>query len=217
MTGSDRAGRLARTLVERHGTTLAEDAGIKLADKPSPLWQLLVLSLLLSARISSDIAVAAAQELFKAGYRTPQRMAEAAWQQRVDVLGRARYKRYDERTSTMLGETANRVLDEYGGDLRRLHEAAGSDADEIGRRLQQFKGIGPTGAGIFCREVQAVWTDLAPYVDSVAADGAAKVGLPRDPAKLAALVADTDVVRLVAACVRAARDDDVVTDVKGRD
>jgi hypothetical protein len=197
-----------RALLERHGTTYAEDAGIRLDDKPAPLWELLVLSLLLSARIGSDIAVAAARELSKAGYTTPQKMRDATWQQRVDALGRGHYRRYDERTATQLGEMADRVLGEYGGDLRRLHEAG-----DVEQGLQEFKGIGPAGAAIFCREVQGVWTDLAPYVDKLAADGAKRLGLPPD--RLGDLVPQKDLPRLVAACVRAARDQKVVDDVRG--
>jgi hypothetical protein len=41
-----------RTLLDRNGTTYAEEAGIRLADKPSPLYRLLVVALLLSARIA---------------------------------------------------------------------------------------------------------------------------------------------------------------------
>lgn len=200
----------AHTLMDRHGTTFAAEAGITLRDKPSPLWRLLVLSLLLSARISSDIAVAAARELSTAGYRTPRAMADSTWQQRVDALGRGHYRRYDERTATMLGQVAEAVLDDYRGDLRRLHSAS----NDIESDLQQFKGIGPTGAAVFCREVQGVWSDLAPYVDSLAADGAERLGLPRSADRLAGLVPAKDLPRLVAACVRAARDDDVVDDVR---
>jgi hypothetical protein len=204
---------LARTLVERHGATFAEEAGFTVTDKPSPLWRLLVLSLLLSARISSDIAVAAARELSKAGYRTPKAMAQATWQDRVDALGRGHYRRYDERTSTMLGDTAEMVLDRYHGDLRKLRAEAERPQD-VPELLQQFKGIGATGAHIFCREVQAAWPELAPYVDGVAAKGAERLGLPSAPGRLAALVPDADLPRLVAGCVRAARDKSVVDDVK---
>src|SRR4051794_33307419 len=203
---------VVKALLERHGTTYAEDAGISLADKPAPLWQLLVLSLLLSARISSDIAVAAARELMDAGFGTPGAMQHASWQDRVDALGRGHYRRYDERTATQLGEVAELVLEEYDGDLRKLHERS----DDVEKDLQQFKGIGPAGAAIFCREVQGVWTDLAPYVDKLAADGAARVGLPKSADKLADLVARKDLPRLVAACVRASRDKDVVDDVRGQ-
>ena len=201
---------MVKALLERHGTTYAQDAGIKLDDKPSPIWQLLVLSLLLSARIGSDIAVAAARELFKAGYRTPQKMKDASWQDRVDALGRGHYRRYDERTATQLGELADRVLDEYGGDLRRLRD----ESDGVEQALQKFKGIGPAGAAIFCREVQGTWSDLAPYVDKLAAEGAQRLGLPSSADKLADLVAREDLPRLVAGCVRAARDKKVVDDVR---
>jgi endonuclease III len=206
---------VVEALLRDHGTTYAEDAGIRLRDKPSPLWQLLVLSLLLSARIGSGIAVAAARELFEAGYRTPRKMAEASWQDRVDALGRGHYRRYDERTATMLGEVAQAVLDDYRGDLRRLHEQV-EDVAGLENALQQFKGIGPAGASIFCREVQGVWPDVAPYVDDVAARGAKRLGLPTAADELAGLVARDDLPRLVAACVRASLDEDLAEDVRDR-
>lgn len=193
-------------VLERHGTTYAEQAGIALADKPSPLYRLLVLSLLLSARISADIAVAAAREFSRAGYRTAERMAGATWQQRVDALGRGHYRRYDERTSTMLGDGAQLLLDDYAGDLRRLHRDAGS-ASDLEKLLQRHPGIGPTGAAIFCREVQGVWSDVAPYADRRVVDGAKKLGLPASAERLAGLVSPSDLPRLTAACVRAALDD----------
>ena len=204
---------IVAALLERHGSTYAEDAGIRLADKPAPLWQLLVLSLLLSARISSQIAVAAAREVFEAGCGTPRGTRDTTWQQRVSALGRGHYKRYDERTATQLGELADAVLGEYSGDLRTLHERAG-DADELAAALQRFKGIGPAGAAIFLREVQGVWTDLAPYVDDLAAKGADRLGLATAPDELGALVDTHDLPHLVAACVRAARDKKVVDDVR---
>lgn len=204
---------VVRTLLDRSGTTYAEEAGIRLRDKPAPLWQLLVLSLLLSARIGSDIAVAAARELFAAGYRTPERMQGATWQDRVDALGRGHYRRYDERTATQLGTLADAVLEDHRGDLRRLHDSA-EDVKGVEAGLQEFTGIGPAGAAIFCREVQGVWPDLAPYVDSLAQDGAGRLGLPTSPKELAGLVSADDLPRLVASCIRAARDDGLVDDIR---
>jgi hypothetical protein len=191
---------LARALLDRHGTSYAERAGITLKDTPSPLYRLLVLSLLLSARISADIAVAAAKELSRAGYRTPKAMAAATWQNRVDALGRGHYRRYDERTATMLGDGAERLTDEYGGDLRRLHESADSRTD-VEERLQRFPGIGPAGAAIFCREVQSTWTDLWPYVDAKAQEGAKAVGLPSSAQRLSRLVPRSALPRLLAGCI----------------
>jgi co-chaperonin GroES (HSP10) len=201
-----RKSELVRVLLDRYGTTYAEEAGIRLADKPSPLYRLLVLALLLSARIGAPIAVAAAKELSTAGMRTPRAMAEASWQQRVDALGRGGYRRYDERTSTMLGEGAELLLEKYRGDLRKLRQGA-EGRSQIEELLQEFKGIGPLGAAIFCREVQGLWTELAPYVDDRAAEGAAHLGLPRTPSRLAAYVDRSDLPRLLAACVRAGHDE----------
>lgn len=203
---------IVATLVREHGTPFAEDAGITLRDKPAPLYQLLVLSLLLSARIGSDIAVAGARELFRSGYRTPQKMLDAGWKQRVAALGRAHYRRYDERASTALGNGATKLIDDYDGDLRKLR-AASSGREQMLGRLQDFPGIGPTGSSIFCREVQAVWPELAPFVDRKVLDGAERLELPAEPAKLGKFVEPQDMPRLAAGCVRAALHEKIAEDV----
>src|SRR5690625_961671 len=122
---STTAKRRARCAVQTYGITYAEEATITLRDKPAPLYQLLVLATLLSARISAAIAVAAARELYRAGYRTPRRMADATWQQRVDALGRGGYRRYDERTATMLGDGAEQLLCGQRGTLWRFRHDVG--------------------------------------------------------------------------------------------
>ena len=94
-------------LLDQYGRTFAAQAGIALADKPRPLYQLLVVSTLLSARISADIAVAAARELFRAGYRTPRRMLEASWQDRVDALGRGHYRRWQKTPAHQFDQVKN--------------------------------------------------------------------------------------------------------------
>jgi endonuclease III len=150
------ADKQIMVLLDRYGRTYAEDAGIRLADRPASLYQLLVLATLLSARISARVAVTAACELFRAGYRTPRAMLEASWQDRVDALGRGHYRRYDERTATMLGDGAELCIRRWRGDLRRLHEEARGDVTRLRELLMEFSGIGPTGADIFLREVQDV-------------------------------------------------------------
>jgi hypothetical protein len=80
---------LARSVLDRYGRTFAEEAGIRLADEPAPLFQLLVLAQLLSARIGAGVAVATAAELFSAGWTTPQRLREAGRGSVVAALGRA--------------------------------------------------------------------------------------------------------------------------------
>ena len=193
-------------LLDRAGVTYAQDAKIKMANTPAPLWQLLVLANLLSARISSGIAVDAARELFTAGGRTPKGMAGLTWQQRVDALGRGHYVRYDESTATRLGECADLAQNEYRGDLRNLAERGGHDPAKIGKLLQEFTGIGPTGVTIFFREAQSVWPFLRPQFDKIALDGADRIGLPADPDRLAALVSGDDLAAFSAGLVRVSRE-----------
>lgn len=192
-------------LLERHGRTYAQEAGIRLRDEPAALYQLLVLANLLSARIGAPVAVASARALFDAGHRTPEAMQASSWRQRVQALGRGGYKRYDERTATMLGDGAALLLDTWGGDLRTLRDAADGPRDVL-RRLQDFPGIGPTGASIFAREVQGVWPVMAPHVDAKALAGARRLGLPEDAAALAELVAAEQLSMLASALVRVALD-----------
>ncbi|HEU5429717.1 MAG TPA: endonuclease [Actinocrinis sp.] len=190
-------------LLKEHGQTFADEAGVRLRDTPGPLYQLLVVCVVSSIRIRANIAVAAARELFAAGYRSPTRMLNATWQQRVDALGRAHYKRYDESTATALGDGAQLILDRWHGDLRKLRAEAGHDPRRIREMLQEVPRIGPVGAEIFCREAQSLWPELRPTFDQRAIRGAAKAGLPTDPHELAALVSEQDLPRLAAALVRA--------------
>ncbi|GAC66487.1 hypothetical protein [Gordonia soli] len=206
---------IVRTLINRAGRTYADEAGITLKNTPAPLFRLLVLTSLLSARISADIAVAAARELFAAGYRTPEKMAESTWQDRVDALGRGHYVRYDESTATQLGETAQAVLDDYRGDLRLLGESAEHRPSAAADLIRRFPGIGPVGADIFLREVQDVWDWVAPYFDERALSTADELGLPKDPFALADL-ADGAPAALAAALVRASLDDELRADFMGR-
>ncbi|HEX9335866.1 MAG TPA: endonuclease [Pseudonocardiaceae bacterium] len=193
-------------LLDRYGTTYAREAGITLRDKPAPLYQLLVLTTLLSVRISARIAVAAARELFHAGWRTPRAMVASTWQQRVDALGRGHYVRYDESTATALGDSAQCVLDVYHGDLRRIRPQSDVDIPRLREALRGFPRIGETGAHIFCREAQVVWPRLRPYFDRRALFAARQFGLPTDPDELAGSVATAEVGRLAAGLVRAALD-----------
>jgi len=198
----NRNRELVRALLDRQGRTFADEAGIRLADRPGPLYQLLLLTTLLSTRIRAGVAISAARELFAAGCRSPQGTEAVSWQERVNALGRGHYRRYDERTATMMGAGARLCLERWHGDLRRLHREADGDLPTLRRLLIAFPGIGPTGADIFLREAQAVWTDVRPYTDRRVVNAAQRLGLPSSPDKLAGLVEGGDFPRLASALVR---------------
>ncbi|MBK0372858.1 endonuclease [Streptomyces californicus] len=208
------ARRTADALLEECGRTYAAEAGIRLRDTPQPLYQVLVLSHLLSARIRASVAVAAARALFEHGMRTPRRMADATWQQRVDALGEGGYRRYDERTSTQLGEGAELVLDVWKGDLRRLRAEANGDGDTVRAGLQRVTGIGPAGADIFVREVQGMWPETGFHVGAKGLQGAERLGLPTSTARLAEVARGRDPAVFAAALVRAALDRETAEKVR---
>ncbi|MEV0781183.1 endonuclease [Streptomyces sp. NPDC050433] len=199
-------------LLRTHGGTYAKDAGIRLRDTPQPLYQLIVLALLLSAPIRAGVAVATARALSEEGLRNPRRMTRATWQQRVDALGRGGYRRYDESTATRLGDGADLLIRRWHADPRRMRAEADGDVPVLRHLLQDLPGIGPTGADIFLREVQTVWPEVAPYFDTKALRGAERLGLGTDAATLARLSGDAGPAVLAAALVRAALDDDIVED-----
>ena len=196
--------RTVTVLMERYGETYADELSISVdRNTPSPLFRLLCAALLFSARIRAEAATTAARALSRQGWTTPRNMAASTWEERTLTLNENGYARYDERTARMLGDTAQKLLDEYGGDLRRLRDAADHDPDEERRRLKAFKGIGDVGVDIFFREVQIAWEEHYPFVDKTAAKAAERLGLPKRAKTLSGLVERDEFPRLVAALVRA--------------
>jgi hypothetical protein len=148
----------------------------------------------------------AGRELFSAGLKTPQSVLAANRDTMIKAFGRAHYARYDESSATRLADIAATVRDEYGGDLRGLADT--HDVATAKRLLKQFEGIGDTGADIFLREVQDIWTWVRPRFDRRATAAARDIGLPTDPGRLGAL-APGKTAKLAAALVRVSLDDDM--------
>jgi hypothetical protein len=197
-----RQSDVVRVLLDEHGRTFADQAGIRLSNRPGPLYQLLVLSTLLGARISSELAVAAAKELFRSGYKTSATMRRASWQDRVDALDRGHYRRYNDRTATQLGDGAELLRKRWRDNVGELRVDAGGDVSRLRTSLSEFPGIGPTSADIFVREVQGVWPEFEPFLDQKVRAGAARLKLPSSPEALAGMVVDADLPRLASALVR---------------
>lgn len=210
----DQQKQLVRRLLKVGGTTYAAEAGIRVDDKPMPLFQLLVLCMLASKPIGATIAMHAGRELFSDGLRTPKAVVESDRRTMIRAFRRAHYVRYDESSAIRLTEIAERVRDEYSGDLRKINERSNHDVAEAARMLKEFKGIGGTGTDMFLREVQDLWTWVRPYFDERATTAAKTLGLAAEPKKLGALAPRAN-ARLAAALVRSSLDDDVRQQVTG--
>ena len=194
--------RIVSALLDRHGMTFAEELGIDVAsNEPDALFRLLCAALLLNAAEGRPEAVAAARAISDAGWVTPDRLAAAPRAQRVKALESAGGGRFDARTEAMLGESAQLLLERYGGDLRRLREEADRDPQRERALLKQCHGLGDHGVDAFFREVQVAWPELMPFADRRARMSAVRLGLPRDERRLARL-AGNEWPRLAVALVR---------------
>jgi hypothetical protein len=208
MTNADRVA----ALLEAGGETFAAEAGIDLADKPAPLYRLLVLAVLLSGRVQAKLGTRACRELVDAGFGSPERMRDAERDDVHEALSRAKFLSKDQ-TTDALQQGAALVAERWHGDLRRMRAEADGDTAGLAGLLTEVPRLGPVGADIFTREVQLVWPEFRPHLDGKATAGAKAVGLPTDPAALAELVDGDDLARFSAALVRADLDDDVAEQV----
>src|SRR5260370_36156896 len=102
--------QVVRRLLKMAGTTYAAEAGVRISDKPMPLFQLLVLCMLASKPIDAAIAMRAGHELFSDGLRTPKAVLDSDRRTMIDAFGRAHYGRSARRSATRLTASRRRVL-----------------------------------------------------------------------------------------------------------
>lgn len=194
--------KLAARLLEEHGRTFAAEAGIRLEDRPAPLFQLLTVAIFVDRALDADVATRAARALFDAGLTTPAAVRSSTCRMRIDVLDAQGYRRYEQRAAIILGDAADTIVATYDGDLRELRKVAGGDAERAKRLLNDVQGIGSVGADTFLREVQGVWQEFQPYADARVLAAAQRLHLGSDARDLQRLVAADDLSRLAAALVR---------------
>jgi len=199
---------IAEALIDEQGTLFSEEMGIDLAeDSADAAFAWLVGTILLAKRISHDLAAQAGKALNEAGLMRIDAVLEAEDETLIHTLGENGYKRYREVATGYIKETAAWVRERFDGDLRNLASEA-KDADEALETLQQAKGVGAVGAGIFAREAQINWDLFYPRLDGSAAEAAEGLGLTTDHGALVALAGSRmRFVRLAAALSRAAIDE----------
>jgi hypothetical protein len=145
------------------GPLYSEELGINLASgRASDLFLWFLASLLFGQRISEVIARHTYQSFVRHGLTTPQKILAAGWDYLVNpVMREGGYVRYDESKSRKILSACAMLIDVYGGDLQRLHEAA-SDESDLEQRLMAFYGVGPVTVNIFLRELRPYWPKANP-------------------------------------------------------
>jgi hypothetical protein len=165
-------------MLAQYGGSYSAALGIELDGlRPEEVYKWFIAAVLYGARISEKLATRTWHEFERSGALTPQHMLDIGWDGLVRILDRGGYTRYDYKTATKLMEINRSLLADYGGNLNALHAAA-TDSVDLERRVMALgKGIGPTTAGIFLRELRGRWTKAAPPLSPLAAMAAHELGL----------------------------------------
>jgi len=97
-------------------------------------------------------------------------------------MGEGGYVRYDGITSDYLLGICKKLVEEYGGKITNLYKAA-KDAEDLKRRLLQFRGVGPVTVNIFLREMRGIWPKAKPVLNKFTKLAMANLGLKGRPDK----------------------------------
>lgn len=156
----------------------SEELGIDLArGGDAAYFQWFLASQLFGGRISETIAKRTYHAFVRHGLLTPKAIQAAGWDFLVNpIMREGGYVRYDESKSRRLLHNCRLLLEQYGGSLERLHQAA-HDSRDLEARLLAFQGIGPVTVNIFLRELRPYWAKADPEPLPVVWDLAALLGV----------------------------------------
>ena len=128
------------------------DLGIDLASgKEEEIFKWFLACLLFGKPIQQEVAKRTYFEFEKADLLTPEKILAAGWDKLVEILDQGHYVRYDFSTATKLLDVCKTLKEKYGS-LNKLLDQSKNKKD-LARRLQKFKGIGPTTVRIFLRDL----------------------------------------------------------------
>ena len=120
------------------------------------LFRWFLACLLFGKPVQQEIARRAFLQLDQAGVDSLEAVVNTGWNRLVDLLDRAHYVRYDFSTATKLLDVCNELMVRYG-TLKHMIAQSATPA-QLAKAMQEFKGIGPVTAGIFVREIRAIWS-----------------------------------------------------------
>lgn len=133
----------------------SKDLGIDLkSGKEEEIFKWFLACLLFGKPIQQEVAKRTYFEFEKEGLLSPDKILKAGWDKLVKVLDQGHYVRYDFSTATKLLDICKELKEKYG-NLTNLLKQAKSRKD-LERKLQKFKGIGPTTTGIFLRDLRKI-------------------------------------------------------------
>lgn len=166
---SPRRNEIVRVITERMPGRFSSELGLTLApNRTKDLFLWFLAALLYGTRISGSIVAHTHTEFVRRGLVTPEKVLRTGWDGLVVVLDAGGYARYDFKTATKLLEAMRHLIDQYHGDLNKLHDDA-KDARDLESRLTALgKGIGQVTVQIFLRELRDLWPKAKPELSHLA-------------------------------------------------
>lgn len=138
----------------------SEELGLDLTKKEDR-FKWFIASLLFAKRISADIAKRTFKEFVRRDLVSSHKILKAGWDTLVEALDSGGYVRYDFSTAINILETVKKLVNEYGGDIDKIHEDA-KDPKDLEKRIMEFRGFGPVAVNIFLRELRGIWEKADP-------------------------------------------------------
>jgi len=134
------------------GKIYSRDLGINLkSGREEEIFKWFLACLLFGKPIQQEVARRTYFEFEKEKILTPEKILKAGWDKLVEILDRGYYVRYDFSTATKLLEICKELKEKYGS-LKNLIKVS-KNKNDLAKRLQEFKGIGPVTTRIFLREL----------------------------------------------------------------
>ena len=152
----EQARRAARPPAASKRAIYSRDLGIHLeSGKEAELFKWFLACLLFGRPIQQEVAKRAYLEFVRAGLVSPEAVLKAGWDRLVETLDRGHYVRFDFSTATKLLEISQALMERYGS-LTNLFQHSRNRGDLV-RRLEEFRGVGPTTTRIFLRDIKSLW------------------------------------------------------------
>jgi hypothetical protein len=187
MRGIEEKRRLVRAVRSRMGRGFAESCGFRVIGNPASLFQILYLSVLLAGDRDYQRAVRVAKVLRDRGWESAANMASSLHDERAGLIRTAGRRRDADQVAATLGDLAQKIVDRYRGDLRRLRTEAKRDSGRERELLKKLPGVTARAVDNFFQEVQVLWQEVAPFVDRRALAAARKLELGNSVADLTEL------------------------------
>ncbi len=166
-----------KKVLREHGKKYSEFLGIKLKSrKENEIFKWFIASILFGGRINETIALRTYKQFEIDGLLSFKAMRKASWERLVASLDAGGYVRYDFSTADDLIASIGLLEKSYNGRISNVHKVA-KDSKDLEKRLQEFRGVGPTTTNIFLRDLRGIWRKADPKLGNLARKAAKELGI----------------------------------------